>query len=594
MRYGYRAKVFLATFGIAAVVVLFGATWLAVSLRRQTYARIERGLVSEARLASELLSRDALVRSEAELQDEALSLGKDIDARVTLIANDGRVVGDSSQTAATLTRLENHGQRPEVLDARQHGIGIESRSSATLGVGMLYVAATVRHPSVAIVRLALPLTEIDRQLQTIWRAALYALAVSVMGALGMAWLASSLLARRLSRLADTARSYAADDRALPMAFGHGDDEIGTVARVLDEAMARIAQRAADAARDRARMEAILAAMEEGVIVVDADGRVQLVNPAARGLLRIGQEAIGRHFVEFVRQPAIASQLDAARNGVVEVPASPVVIGEGGRAFVARAASVPAAGAVLVLHDVTDLHRADQIRRDFVANVSHELRTPLTAIRGYVETLQDEPIESDDRRGFLDIIARHAQRMERLATDLLRLASLEAGQDPPRAEPCRVTEVFAVTVGDLQSKMDDRRQSVDIAVDADAAIVEADPHQLQDAVKNLLENAVIYSPPGSCITLAAHRVHDRILLTVADEGPGIPPDALARVFERFYRVDRGRSRESGGTGLGLAIVKHLVEGMQGSVKAANRPAGGAIFTIDLPVLRQVADVVSTRA
>ena len=595
MRYGYRAKVFLATFSIAAIVVLLGATWLAVSLRRQTYARIERGLVSEARLASELLSRDPSVRSEAELQDEALSLGKDIDARVTLIANDGRVVGDSSQTAAALTRLENHGQRPEVLDARQHGIGIESRWSATLGVGMLYVAATVRHPSVAIVRLALPLTEIDRQLQTVWRAALYALAVSVIGALGMAWLASALLARRLRRLADTARRYAAEETALPVSdLGHVGDEIGTVARVLDDAMARIAQRAADAATDRARMEAILTSMEEGVIVVDADGRVQLVNPAAQRVLRANRETTGRHYLEFVRQPAVASQLDAALRGMVDAPADPVVIDGDGRAFVARAAPVPAAGAVLVLHDVTDLHRADQIRRDFVANVSHELRTPLTAIRGYVEALQDEPVEPNDRRTFLEIIVRHAQRMEALATDLLRLARLEAGQDPPAAEPCRVKDLFAATVVDLQSKIDEKRQSVDIDVDADAAIVEADPHHLQDAVKNLLENAVIYSPPGTCITLAARRVHDRILLTVADEGPGIRPDALTRVFERFYRVDRGRSRDSGGTGLGLAIVKHLVEGMHGSVTAGNRPTGGAIFTIDLSVRRHVADLVSTRA
>ena len=317
MRYRYRAKVFVATFSIAAVVVLLGATWLAISLRRQTYARIERGLVSEATLASELLSHDVSVRSDAELQEEALSLGRDIDARVTLIAPDGRVVGDSSQTAASVTRLENHGHRPEVVDARQHGIGIESRSSATLGVGMLYVAATVHHPSVAIVRLALPLTEIDRQLRTIWRAALYALAVSVLGAVAMAWIASSLLARRLSRLADSARRYAGGDAALPVTLRHDDDEIGTVARVLDDAMARIAQRAADAANDRARMEAILAAMDEAVIVVDATGRVQLVNPAAGRLLRISEAAIGRHYLEFVRQPAIASQLDGSRRAADE-------------------------------------------------------------------------------------------------------------------------------------------------------------------------------------------------------------------------------------------------------------------------------------
>ncbi len=588
MRGGYRTRIFVATFSGAAAVLLLASTLIGVSLRRQTYERIERGLVSEARLAAELLSHRAPAGAGAELQDEARTLGRNIDARVTLIAADGRVVGDSSQDEAGLEQLENHGSRPEVIDSRQHGIGIASRFSATLGIDMLYVAAPVRHPSIAVVRLALPLTEIDRQLRTIWRATLYALGVSVAGAFAMAWVASSLLARRLNRLALGARRYAAGEIAAPPA-DYEDDEIGTVAKVLDDAVRQLALRAADLARDRARMEAILGGMVEGVVVTDGAGRVQLVNAAARRMLRIEGDATGRHYLECVRHPGVVSQIAAAIQSDVGPATEPPIVHEGARVFVARAAPVAGAsateggrGAVLVLHDVTDLQRADQIRRDFVANVSHELRTPLTAIRGYVEALQDDPLDGAERRRFLDIIARHAWRMERLARDLLRLARLEAGQEPPEMVACDIGELLSDVVGDLQHKIDEKRQRVEVAVDPSVGMISADPQQLHEALQNLVENAILYSPPERVITLGVRNEGNQTVITVEDEGPGIPPSDLRRVFERFYRVDKARARESGGTGLGLAIVKHIVERMEGSVKADNRRGGGAIFTIRLPL------------
>jgi two-component system phosphate regulon sensor histidine kinase PhoR len=584
MRGGFRTRIFLATFGVAAAVLLLGSILITVSLRRQTYERIERGLISEARLAAELLSHRAAAGSPAELQEQALAIARDIDARVTLIAADGRVVGDSSQEEAEVAHLENHGARPEVAAARQTGIGISSRSSATLGTDMLYVAAAVRHPSIATVRLALPLTEIRRQLLTIWRVALYALALSVIGAFAMAWLASSLLVRRLVRVATGARRYAAGDpAALPVDYG--DDEIGTVSRVLEAVVRQVSERAADLTRDRARMEAILAGMIEGVVVIDGAGRVQLVNAAALRMLRIEGNVIGRHYLECVRQPAVVSQLEA----VAEKPApaaAPPIVREGSTVFVARAAPVmtgaAAPGAVLVLHDITDLYRADQIRRDFVANVSHELRTPLTAIRGYVEALYDEPADPEERRRFLDVIARHTGRMERLTQDLLRLARLDAGQEPPEYAPCNVRDLLDGVVDDLQANVARKQQRVDLAVDSSLDTIVTDPQQLHDALRNLVENAVNYSPAGSTIGIGVQRHDNRVAIAVTDQGPGIPRADLSRVFERFYRIDKARSPESGGTGLGLAIVKHIVERMDGSVRAENGSGGGAVFTIELPI------------
>jgi two-component system phosphate regulon sensor histidine kinase PhoR len=253
-----------------------------------------------------------------------------------------------------------------------------------------------------------------------------------------------------------------------------------------------------------------------------------------------------------------------------------------RTLVARVAPVIAAGrgAVLVLHDITDLRRADQIRRDFVANVSHELRTPLTAIKGYAEALLDDPEDADARDRFLEIIHRHASRMERLVKDLLRLARLDAGQETVERAPCDVEALVSSVVADFDAIVAEKRLQVKPAVEADARTIEADPAKLHDVLRNLVENAVHYTPEDGRIDIASRANGDRFVLSVADTGPGIPPGDLTRIFERFYRVDKSRARP-GGTGLGLAIVKHLVQVMEGEVSAENRLHGGAVFTVTLP-------------
>jgi two-component system, OmpR family, phosphate regulon sensor histidine kinase PhoR len=237
--------------------------------------------------------------------------------------------------------------------------------------------------------------------------------------------------------------------------------------------------------------------------------------------------------------------------------------------------------VLVLHDITALRRADQMRRDFVANVSHELRTPLTAVRGAAEALLDEPATAGTSRKFVDIISRHALRMERLVGDLLRLARLDAGQETAVRTNCQVDELARAVARDMQTTLEARRQSIDVRVDPDAGTVAADPAKLHDVLRNLMENASNYGPEGGTIEIASRQDGDAVAISVADHGPGLPAADLTRVFERFYRVDRSRARDPGGTGLGLSIVRHLVELHGGTVVAANREGGGALFTIRIP-------------
>jgi two-component system phosphate regulon sensor histidine kinase PhoR len=581
MKAGFRTKVFVGAFAAAALSLLALASLMAWQVRDGQRASIERHLSDEAYLIADLLSK-ATTLDGPDLDREADRLGEILAGRVTFIAEDGHVVGDSTQTASELPQLENHLSRPEVVAAREVGFGSTERYSGTVSTDMVYVAVRASHPVVTYVRLALPLTNVDAQLGAIWRATLGALAASIPLALLVSWIVSASLARRVSAIARVAERYSAGDLARPI-YDHGSDELGTVARALDESVQQLGGRIEELSRDRARMEAILSGMVEGVFVVDRQGRLQLVNRAAQQMLRVEPSAAGRSYLEVIRHPDIAAQLTAALQGE-EIGGQELTLArDPGRTLLTRAAPVSglSGGAVLVLHDITDLRRADQIRRDFVANVSHELRTPLTAIRGYVEALLDGPADTENTRKFLEIIARHSTRMERLVKDLLRLARLDAKQEALETARCDIKQIFSAVTADLAPSIEAKRQRIALEVSPEARQVEGDPAKLHDIVRNLVENAVNYSPEDTEVRLGAAQENSTYTITVADSGPGIPTEDLSRVFERFYRVDKSRARP-GGTGLGLAIVKHLVELHGGEAMAANRPEGGAVFTVTLPV------------
>ena len=583
----FRARLFFASFLASAVTLLVAAALVSWSIYRIVDQRIERNLVDEARLAAETLSHRQAA-SAAELDAEADALGRLIAARVTFVARDGTVVGDSEVTTEDLATLENHGARPEIVQARREGVGTARRYSATLKTDMLYVAVEVpaATPMLSEVRLSMPLTEIGEQLASVRRSSLAAMAVGLLAALVVAWGTSSLLSRRVRAVAETAERYAGGDLT-PSKIDYGTDEIGVVARLLDDSIREIGHRVAEHETDRARLEAILNGMNEGVLVVTPRGRLQFVNGAARRMLKVEGPAEGHHYLEIARHPDIAGEINAALHGLSGGGRELTLGGDSTTTFIARGAPVASAagrGAVLVLHDITELRKADRIRRDFVANVSHELRTPLTAVRGYVEALLDGVSDPSDERRFLETIARHTFRMERLVRDLLRLARLDAGQEPLDRAECAIDSLFHGVVADVTAELEARSQRVVERVDPDATVVSGDPAKLHDALRNLLHNATSYAPERSEIVLASSRKDNRIVLTVADSGPGIPEADLPRVFERFYRVDKARSRNTrdpGGTGLGLAIVKHLVGLHGGKVAVANRPGGGAIFTIELP-------------
>jgi two-component system, OmpR family, phosphate regulon sensor histidine kinase PhoR len=574
-----RTRTFLGAF-IAATLALGVGVWLIEhSLRESWISDIRDGLLVQARLTAGQLAERTLPGDPIA---DAAAFARTSGARVTFIRADGVVVGDSDVTSADLPTLENHGAREEIVAAAATGNGTAARTSHTTGVATMYVAVKTTGGPVAYVRYALPLTTVDERVQSVRRLAVVGLGAGLAAALVLTWIASALLSRRIRSVADVAERYKSGDFSVA-ARDHGRDEIGTVANVLDDTARELGARLADMGRERAHMDAILNGMVEGVVLVNQTGRLVLTNPAVRQMLRLPASAEGLQYLEVVRHPAITRQLSTALAGGRPDPVDVELELDIRRTFDSHAVPVAAergGGAVLVLHDITDLKRADQIRRDFVANVSHELRTPLTAIRGYVEALTDDPTSSEATR-FLEVISRHTLRMERLVRDLLRLARLDAGQETLERTACSVAAIISGVEHEMQSQLETRHQKLSVAIDADAGMLPGDAAKLHDIFRNLIENAIHYSPDGGTIDITSHRRGDQIVIMVADRGPGIPSADLQRVFERFYRVDRSRTRDPGGTGLGLSIVRHLVGLHGGQVSASNREGGGACLTVSLP-------------
>jgi two-component system phosphate regulon sensor histidine kinase PhoR len=576
----FRTRTFFAMLIACGMALAASTALVTATLRRNMLAEIEGAMLRQVRLAAELLSDRATL---ADPDGEATVISRLIDSRVTFIRADGVVIGDSEVDAAALDSVDNHLMREEVQEALTTGTGVAVRQSQTTGDETMYAAATVRNGPVAFVRAGLPLTSVRDHLAAARQLAWGGLGAGLVAALVLTWATSAWLSRRVQAVAALSARYLEGDFTRP-STDFGRDEIGTVARVLDETARQLGGRLTEVARERAHMDAVLQGMVEGAVLVNRQGKLVITNPAVRMMLRLPDHPEGRHFLEVVRHPEVAAQLTAALTGARPAPAEVQLDSQSRRSFIARAVPVDAArdgGAVLVLHDVTELRQADLVRRDFVANVSHELRTPLTAIRGYVEALMDAPGDPALADKFLAIIARHAARMDRLVTDLLRLARLDARQETLQPAQTATSALLTSVVSEMETAIQGRRLHVRTSIAPDAQDTYGDPAKLHDVLRNLLENAINYSPEDGDIAIEATRDQDVIEIAVSDRGPGIPDADLSRIFERFYRVDRSRSRDPGGTGLGLSIVKHLVELHGGHVSALNREGGGASVVVRLP-------------
>lgn len=561
----------LLVIGLMSAILAY---FLDYSLRNDINREIEDELKGESALAVAYLGAAGKPVSD-EIADQ---LGKMLNRRVTLIAFDGHVLGDSEVDRADLPTVENHIARPEFQDAVHYGTGASVRWSATVKTDFIYVA---QRADSYVLRLAAPLSSVQGLISDLRSHLLVAILVAAGLTLLFGYLVHGLISVPLRNIAAGARKLAGGDlqQRLPIS---GDEEIAALGNSLNIMAENLSARMQELTEGKQRLEMIVGAMTEGVMVLDGDGRVTLTNESIRNLLETDRELTGKTPLEILRRPELEN---AVRNVLAGGPTEMVEVTTGsGRVLQANVAPVVDASGVadsvvVVFHDLTNIRRTERMRRDFVANVSHEFKTPLTSIRGYAETLltgalADRKIATD----FVRTIERNAQHLETLVSDLLTLARIES-ELPASKETVNIRAVVDEQISGRESVLVELQ--VHVLNECQPTEVQADRARLTTAISNLLDNAILYNKPGGEVRITGASEDVTFRLDIADTGDGIAPEELSRIFERFYRVDKARSR-AGGTGLGLSIVKHAIESQGGTIQVTSRIGAGSTFTIRLPV------------
>ncbi|MFZ0684141.1 MAG: ATP-binding protein [Terriglobales bacterium] len=567
-----RSRIFAKLMFVFLLVIGATAITLQVTVHRVWERTLREQIKLNLKQKTLLFAQRVETDRQHSLADITSQSGQAAGARATVIDPTGKVLADSEADAST---MQNHAQRKEFVAALAGEIGVEERNSQTLNIPFVYIAAPVTGGAV---RLAYPLPEVeitDRPLRVaLFWGSLSAFIFAMLVAAGM----SQLVGWRLQRIVEFADRVAAGDLTARIASS-STDEIGQVAAALDKTTRRVEESFARVQTSQRELETLLNSMQDAVIAVDDGGRVQWAN---RGMDRLLARAprLNAPLIDNVRDPDFLEAIQKAVRDKVVTSARSNTIAVG-RTFDVTAAPMPGGGAVAVLRDLTDAERMEKTRRDFIANVSHELRTPLTSIQGYTETLLDSPISDNHVREFLEIIRKNSARMSRLTEDLLTLARVESGEH--RFDVQRVgTEELLL---DAQESFREvaRSYGVELAIEnsVPAAHVNADREAMHQIFSNLIENALKYAASGKKIILGARAVEMGVEFYVQDFGPGISSEHLQRLFERFYRVDKARSRESGGTGLGLAIAKHIVFAHGGTIRAESELNHGSSFLFVLP-------------
>jgi two-component system phosphate regulon sensor histidine kinase PhoR len=586
---------FWRLFSTFSVLLLFSISLLGIVIvkrvEQQDLKQIEESLRTKAILVREAV-RDRPASELPRLQQRVVALGHEIGTRITLLAEDGRVLADSEEDP---TEMDNHDSRPEVRAARDAPWGKATRFSSTLGQPMMYVAVRAEDPGAAVgyVRVALSLDSVHERLAhlgyLVWTTAV-ATAVA-------AQILAYLLARRITQPIE--ELTAGVKRVASGSYGHkvyvpGRDEVGMLAQTFNDMSERSEAQFAQLEEDRQQLRMILSGMVEGVVALDAQQRILFANERAIQLLGLQSGAAsGRKLWEVVRRRALQ---DVLRRVLAKPEPHQEEIhwdGPAARSLTVYAAPMPGSpprGAVLVLHDTTEQRRLERVRQEFVANVSHELKTPLSVIKACAETLLEGAVDDPQHRGpFLERIAEQADRLYALILDLLSLARIESGTEALEYQAVPVAQIVMACLERHRTRADAKGLLLEAVLgpnpDSEVAVW-ADEDAVNQILDNLIDNALKYTLTGGHVMVRWREEEAQVCLEIEDTGIGIPQQDLPRIFERFYRVDKARSRELGGTGLGLSIVKHLVQAMQGSVQATSRLGQGTTFAVRLPRSRPV--------
>ncbi len=586
MRASFAWRLYLSYAALVLVTSLSIGFLVHERLRDSLEHELERSLLDSG-VALEQFGRQGLADRSMDFAGVLGGIREETQLRITLIDADGVVIADSHEAPA---EMENHAQRVEIREAAENGTGFSRRFSRTLRYSMLYAARALHAEDghvLGYLRVSLPLVELQSDLRGVRRdiVAGGGLGIALALLLGL-WMTRRITApiREMTEVADALRGgdYSRRISVLP------ENELGGLGATLNRLAGELTRRIQAISRDDVQLRAILVAMVEGVLAVDDDDRLLFSNASARELMGIAPgEAAGPRLWEVARHAALIELLDEVRETGAVARREFEVVGPSGNRRVLQALANPfetehERGLVVVLHEITELRRLEHVRRDFVANVSHELKTPLTSIQGYVETLLDGALEDEGvNERFVRKVEANTQRLNFLVNDLLSLARIETSGDALPLAPVDLWRVVSAVAPRYEAAWGRKRLAVSWLGKPSDAVVRGESEGLVQIVDNLLTNAIRYARAEGRIVVRVSADEEHGILEVEDDGIGIPQAEQDRIFERFYRVDKARSRELGGTGLGLSIVKHLVAAMGGTITVKSEPGQGSTFTVRIP-------------
>ncbi len=570
-------------FGLALAYVSLVAGWQKSLIEEQVELRLRDTALA---LQDQVLDLVA-AGNDDRLQEIAVDLSRPSGMRITVTDPAGVVLADSNEHPAS---MQNHLQRPEFQQAAERGVGTAVRLSTTLRLRMSYLALRLNRNgrTGAFVRVALPLESIDAQVHALHR--YLWVSASVVGALALVltYLLAGRIMRPLYRLTDAAEAVAAGDYQQRIPVG-SRDEVGTLARAVDHMRRALTRQVAELRENTELLETVLSSMLEGVLAVNADQRVVFANAASRSLLGIEtREVSGRPLLEVTRNRVVREAVEEAFRLDEPYEFEFEVSGLTRRYLAVRATRLPGEpcpGVVVVLHNITDLRRLENVRREFVANVSHELKTPLSSIKAYAETLRMGALHDPEHNElFVARIEEQADRLHQLIQDLLHLARVESGRETFDIRDVSLLGVVEDCLPAYHERAQAKQLTLDIESSAVDVVIRADEGALATIFDNLVGNAIQYTPEGGRVVIRCRAEGESGVFEVEDTGVGISPADQTRIFERFYRVDKARSRELGGTGLGLAIVKHLTQAFGGQVSVRSELGKGSVFQVRLPLAK----------
>ena len=568
---------------VLLIVVSMGmlGLYLANSTRSSQLDNLRSQLENEARITAEASSPGFLSQDKKGVLDAlAKRLGEQTDTRVTLIALDGTVLGDSEEDPAT---MENHAIRPEIRDALSTGSGESTRYSTTLGQKMMYVAVPISHQGevLGIARVSLPLTAVESLVHRVTVSIIAATAIAALLGILAAWVIARITTRPIRKLTIASRKIASGELEQKITI-EARDEVGELAHAFNEMSSKLKEMVETISGDRARLATILDNMADGVIMTDIEGNISMANNAAGKLFEIkNTDMANRHLIEVVRDHEIDEVLKLCLK-TAETQSAQYESGTSKRYL--RVIAIPIAhdelsDSLLLFQDLTELRNLQTTRRELIGNISHEFRTPLAGIKAMVETLRDGAV--DDKKVARDFLTRMDDEVERLTqivAELTELSRIETGKAELSLEPVNLNLLIEEVIIQLSHQVERQQLSVDKKLAADLRSVQADKERVRQVVVNLIHNAIKFTSPGGKITVATQTHGGSVTVDISDTGIGIAKNDLPHVFERFYKVDRARS--GGGTGMGLAIAKHVVEAHGGKIRVQSEEGKGSTFSFSL--------------